>query len=201
MDWKDIAGKLVRMGAPVIGTALGGPLGGTIGGVAGNIIAGALGLNEDATPETVNAAIDRDPVAARAALSSADEQFAAKLDVIKSAIAADADVAKTSITSVNTTMQAEIGRIGFWHWRSLLGYVVGFELLAFPTTTLIMMLLARDTGPIIAYSSGSLVSILAIGAGLLGFVASDNTKRTTTALIGDHAPTITGAIASRIAKK
>lgn len=201
MDWKDIAGKVIKLGAPVIGTALGGPLGGGIASAAGTILAGALGLDE-ATPEAVNNAITTgEPSAVRAAISSADDQFAAKIDAIKAAIAADADVAKTSITAVNATMQSEIGRIGFWHWRNLLGYVVGFELFVFPTTVLIFIILARDPTQIIAYSSGALVSILAIGAGLLGFVANDNTKRTTTALLGEHPTTITSAIASRIQKK
>ena len=34
MDWKDLAGTLVKAGAPIIGTAIGGPIGGTIGGAA-----------------------------------------------------------------------------------------------------------------------------------------------------------------------
>ena len=42
MDWGDIAGKVIGLGAPILGSALGGPL----GAAAGNILAEALGTAE-----------------------------------------------------------------------------------------------------------------------------------------------------------
>ena len=39
MDWKDVAAKVVSLGAPMLGSALGGPL----GGMAGKVLADAFG--------------------------------------------------------------------------------------------------------------------------------------------------------------
>ena len=49
MNWQDLAGPLVKLGAPTIGTALGGPLGGMIGGAVGGILGSVLGVPQ--TPE------------------------------------------------------------------------------------------------------------------------------------------------------
>lgn len=57
MDWKDLAG-VVSKAAPVLGGILGGPAGVAVGG----LVATALGT--DASPDSVSAAILRDPKAA-----------------------------------------------------------------------------------------------------------------------------------------
>ncbi len=76
MDWKDLAGTLIRSGAPIIGTALGGPLGGTIGSVAGKVIADALGV--EPTPEAVEYAVtSRPPEMVAAQLAVADGRYEA----------------------------------------------------------------------------------------------------------------------------
>lgn len=59
MNWTDLAGTLIRNGAPTIGGALGGPVGGQIGGVLGGVIADVLGV--PATPEAVNDALQDNP--------------------------------------------------------------------------------------------------------------------------------------------
>jgi hypothetical protein len=38
MNWQDLAGPLLKAGAPMLGTALGGPLGGMIGQTVGGIL-------------------------------------------------------------------------------------------------------------------------------------------------------------------
>lgn len=77
MDWKDLAGQLARLGAPVIGTALGGPLGGMIGGAIGNVVANSLGV--EPTPEAVNDAITKgDPAVITAKLSAAEAEAQVK---------------------------------------------------------------------------------------------------------------------------
>src|ERR1044072_6291014 len=53
MDWKDVAAKVVGLGAPMLGSALGGPS----GGMAGKVLADAYGAAA-ATPEAVQAAIN-----------------------------------------------------------------------------------------------------------------------------------------------
>lgn len=98
MDWKDIAAKLVTMGAPVIGTALGGPLGGTIGGILGNIVASELGV--DPTPEAISAKINdpsTDPDVIKAKLSSADAKGQQELDHFRAALEDVQDARKTEV--------------------------------------------------------------------------------------------------------
>jgi hypothetical protein len=55
MDWRELAGDLVKAGAPIIG----GALGGLIGSTAGRIIADSLGVGP--TPEAVDAALKTQP--------------------------------------------------------------------------------------------------------------------------------------------
>jgi hypothetical protein len=63
MDWKDIAGKVIGIGAPLIGTALLGPgLGANAGTMVGGILASALGVAD--SPAAVAQALDTDPQAA-----------------------------------------------------------------------------------------------------------------------------------------
>lgn len=52
MNWTDLIAPLVKLGAPLLGGALGGPL----GAAAGKIVADAFGASE-ATPAAVDAAI------------------------------------------------------------------------------------------------------------------------------------------------
>ncbi len=52
MDWGDIAKQVIGLGAPILGTALGGPL----GGAAGRILAEVVGAS-DATPDAVGKAL------------------------------------------------------------------------------------------------------------------------------------------------
>ena len=52
MDWTTVAAKVVSLGAPMLGSALGGPL----GDIAGKVLADAFGAAA-ATPEAVHAAI------------------------------------------------------------------------------------------------------------------------------------------------
>jgi hypothetical protein len=95
MDWKDIAGKVIGLGAPLLGEALGGPL----GAAAGRILADALGA--DATPSSVNDALSRtDPVAAAVAASAARQAEAQWL-------AALAGIGKEQVREVAQTMRAE----------------------------------------------------------------------------------------------
>ena len=52
MDWGNIARQVIGLGAPILGTALGGPL----GAAAGRILAEVVGAS-DATPEAVGKAL------------------------------------------------------------------------------------------------------------------------------------------------
>lgn len=95
LDWRDLAAKVIGLGAPALGQALGGPL----GGAAGKILAEALGA--DAQPAAVNDALSKtDPVASAVAASAARQAEAQWL-------AALADVARVQVAQVAETMRAE----------------------------------------------------------------------------------------------
>jgi phage tail tape-measure protein len=68
MDWGDLAKQVIGLGAPLLGTALGGPL----GGAAGEILAKALG-SEAPTPAAVQASM---PSADPAKLAEAESLWA-----------------------------------------------------------------------------------------------------------------------------
>lgn len=58
MDWNKV-GQVVKQGAPLLGTILGGPLGAAAGGVV-SLVCSALGIKEE-TPDAVMAAIQGNP--------------------------------------------------------------------------------------------------------------------------------------------
>lgn len=91
--------------------------------------------------------------------------------------------------------------MSWWHWRHLLGYVVGFEILVFPSAALLMIMVgsADKTNAIINFS-GTLVTILTIGSGLLGWVASDTTQQKIAAATGSAPTTVTEAVLSPLSK-
>jgi hypothetical protein len=109
IDWKDLAGKVIGLGAPILSEALGGPF----GAAAGKILADALGA--DATPGAVGDALSKtDPVAAAVAASAARTAEANWL-------AALADVGKEQVRDVGETMRAEAAsedRLQRW-WRPI----------------------------------------------------------------------------------
>src|SRR5690242_134453 len=93
LDWSDIAGQVIGLGAPILGGALGGPL----GAAAGKILADALGAAEP-TATTVKAAITADPSAAAAAVQTAESNWLAAL----------ADIGKAQVSEVGATQRAEL---------------------------------------------------------------------------------------------
>ena len=68
MDWSDLGKQVIAMGAPMLGTALGGPL----GGAAGQILASVLGAAAT-TPAAVQASL---PAADPSLLAQAESQWA-----------------------------------------------------------------------------------------------------------------------------
>jgi hypothetical protein len=128
MDWRRVAGKLVTLGAPMIGSALGGPL----GGMAGKIVADAFGAAA-ATPEAVQAAIvnkgDADLRIAAEAAQQAEAQWMSAL----------AEIGKAQVSEVGETMRAEAGSedtLQRW-WRPL--YALELSLLECPAFALTLL--------------------------------------------------------------
>lgn len=132
MDWTNLAGTLIKAGAPTIGGLLGGPIGGTIGSVLGNVVAEALGV--DPTPEAVNNAVATgDPAATAAALSAADQKAVAEYGFLSDLAKAQAEVATKQVESVNQAIiaeaQANAAAPDHWwgQWRTIMAYELTVE--------------------------------------------------------------------------
>ena len=95
-DWGDLTQKVIGLGAPLLGQALGGPL----GQAAGTILAEALGV-PNATPAAVNAAI-----AVRSADAAAVAETVARAE--SEWLAALAAVGQEQVAQVGKTQRAEI---------------------------------------------------------------------------------------------
>lgn len=98
VDWGPIAGKLVVMGAPIIGGLIGGPVGSVVATVATSV--GGL-LDVPPTPEAIAAKLDSDPAAIEKIRSFEDEK---RNDLL----ILQAEVQKVQIEQVNTTARAEL---------------------------------------------------------------------------------------------
>ncbi|HWL31937.1 MAG TPA: hypothetical protein VNQ50_07360 [Xanthobacteraceae bacterium] len=126
-NWGDLVERVVALGAPILGGALGGPL----GAAAGQILAEALGA-ADATPAAVNdalAAQAADPAAAIAAARQAERDWLAAL----------AEIGKTQVAEVGATQRAEAASgdpLQRW-WRPL--YALELSLLECPAFALTML--------------------------------------------------------------
>ena len=185
MDWRDIAGDLVKAGAPIIGSAIGGPLGGLAGNLMGKVIAEALGV--DSTPEAIGGAIKSLPAGdVQAKLAEAD----AKWSSIAMQVQAEADLGKAQVAAVAETMRAELqlatlasGRarnvitILQMVWRPYIMLVWGTSL-PFQLVAILHKAYAKDAGTLAELSS--VLSALALWnagpAGIAGIYAWGRTR-------------------------
>lgn len=199
MNWSDI-GKLIKPLAPTVGTLLGGPLGGLIGAALGGVLGlGGSDSPSPITPETVQAAIAKGGDVIIASITSFEEEAKARWGYLVEGVKADAAQGQ----AINETMRAEVAAgVSWWHWRHLMGYCL-LPWMVVPLPTIAVALYRGDgtTVQSIINLSAALLPYLTIFAALLGYVAADTTRRTTTAIVGDHAPTILGTIAKAIGKK
>ena len=93
MEWGDLAKQVISLGAPLLGTALGGPL----GGVAGEILAKAVG-SVTLTPSAVQTAW---PAVDPAKLAEAEARW---IELIR----AEAETQRVAISETQQTIRAEI---------------------------------------------------------------------------------------------
>jgi hypothetical protein len=193
IDWKDIAGKVIGLGAPILGEALGGPL----GGAAGKILADALG--SDVTPASVNDALSKtDPVAAAVAASAARTAEANWLT-------AQAQLAKEQIDQVGTTMRVEAAsedRLQRW-WRPLYAFELTFFECPGFGVALFHALWSGTPQTVNGFAnlSGLIMAYMAARFGVLGVYVSGRSKEKQAAAAGQAAPTILGEAIKAIAKR
>jgi hypothetical protein len=193
MEWGDIAKTVIGLGAPVLGTALGGPL----GGAAGKILADALGAAAP-TPEAVHAAI---------AERGADLAFAAEAarKAESEWLAALAEVGKLQVSEVGETQRAEIAsedRLQRW-WRPLYALELSMiECPAFALTLLRALWLGHEPG-ITGFASLSALLMAYFGArfGVLGVYITGRSREKQACLTGEAMPGVVGQIAKALVKK
>jgi hypothetical protein len=193
MDWKDVASKVIGLGAPILGEALGGPF----GAAAGKILADALGA--DPTPSSVDVAISKtDPVAAAVAASSARQAEANWLTAL-------AETGKVQLEQVGQTMRAEAqsdDRLQRW-WRPL--YALELTLFECPGfgVALFHALWSGEPQTVNGFAnlSGLIMAYMAARFGVLGVYVSGRSKEKRAVAAGATAPTVFGQIAKLIAPK
>jgi hypothetical protein len=193
MDWKDVAAKVVSLGAPMLGSALGGPL----GGMAGKVLADAFGAAA-ATPEAVHTAItDR----------SADLQLAAEAAQKAESewMAALAEIGKQQVSEVGETMRAEAASedmLQRW-WRPVYALELSLvECPGFALTLLHALWTGHETGINgLANLSGLLMAYFGARFGVLGVYVSGRTREKQAALTGADTPSIVGTVLKAVTRK
>jgi hypothetical protein len=190
MNWNDLAGKVIGLGAPILGEALGGPL----GAAAGKILADALGAHES-TPAAVNTAIEQaaDPNAAVAAAQRAESEWLAAL----------AEIGKAQVAEVGATQRAEMASgdpLQRW-WRPLYALELSLvECPAFALTLLHALWIGHDAG-INGFASLSALFMAYFGArfGVLGVYITGRTKEKQASATGELPPTLIGELLKALA--
>lgn len=101
MDWASLAGQITGLGAPILGSILGGaiagPAGAALGSQAGKILASALGV--EATPEAVQTAIQSNPNEAAAKIQAAESAHKDDLAALQAELA-DIQSARATMTAL-----------------------------------------------------------------------------------------------------
>jgi hypothetical protein len=193
MDWSDLAGKVIGLGAPAIGGALGGPL----GAAAGRMLADALGARP-ATPEAVEATLAApaaDPTAIVLAAQAAESNWLAAL----------AAVGKAQVAEVGATQRAESASgdpLQRW-WRPL--YALELSLLecpAFAVTLLHALWIGHGPG-IEGFASLSALLMAYFGArfGVLGIYVTGRSREKQAGATGEPPPSLVGDLIKALKKK
>lgn len=189
MDWSDIARQVISLGAPMLGTALGGPL----GGAAGQILATALG-SAVSTPAAVQAAL---PAADPAKLAEAEARWS---EVIR----AEADTQRIAIGETQATIRAEIASddpVQRW-WRP----AYAFELTAECAALWVVLLHEFWTGDLqtinaLVGATALLVTYWGFRFGVLGVYVSGRTREKLCAVTGQTEPGLLEKLARAVVKK
>lgn len=167
--WKDLVPYVAPL-APTLGKLLGSltpiPGGGMAGEWAGQMLARQFGV--PAEPEAIREAIQQQPLpTVEAKLYEAEQEADAKWQML---------LKQTEV--VNETIQHETtAKVAWYHWRHLLGYVVGAWYLALLPP--IVWMLVRPDPVLLALQIqvlGTITLVLAGASALLGVVAYDTSR-------------------------
>ncbi|MDB5653444.1 MAG: hypothetical protein JWQ94_1057 [Tardiphaga sp.] len=189
MEWGDLAKQVISLGAPVLGTALGGPL----GGVAGEILAKAIG----ATAPT--------PAAVQAQLAATDPNRLAEAEAQwAQMIQAEAETQRVAISETQQTIRAEIASddpVQKW-WRPAYAFELTIECAAL-WTVLMHEFWTGDIQTINALVNATalLVTYWGFRFGVLGVYISGRTREKVSAVTGQDAPGVIERLVKAVVKK
>jgi len=192
MNWQELAGPLIKLGAPTIGTALGGPLGGVIGQVVGGVLGNALGVPP--TPEAVDRAIRETPASElqdKLAAADADAQarYPELAEVAKADIGARAQVA----AETQLTMRAELAAgdpLQRW-WRPIYAFELIIECAAVWSIAIYDLLAGEGRiATLLAQNSGLLITYWGARFAVLGVYVNGRTREKEATLTGQIVPSI-----------
>ena len=189
MNWNDLSKTVIGLGAPILGTALGGPL----GGMAGKLLAEALGAAP--TPEAVQTAI---------AERSADSTFAAEAAQKAEAewAKAMAEIGKAQLAETGATMRAEAasGDVLQRWWRPL--YALELSLVECPAfaLTLLHALWTGHAAGINGFAtlSGLLMTYFGARFGVLGVYVTGRTREKQAMATGEAMPGLIGEVVKAV---
>ena len=203
MNWQDLAGPLIKLGAPALGTALGGPLGGMIGGAVGDILGAALGV--PAVPDAIDKAIKSTPASelqARLAAAEADAQ--AKYPALAEIAKADAEAQAKTLAETVLTMRAELAAgdaLQRW-WRPLYALELTGECAAL-AAVIIRDLAGGDVGVLnaAAQATALLLGYWGMRFGVLGVFVSGRTREKEATITGQLAPAVIEQIVKALRRR
>ena len=190
IDWADLAGRVIGLGAPILGGALGGPF----GAAAGKVLADVVGAIEP-TPAAVDVALrGQDANAAAETARTAESQWLTAL----------AEIGQTQVAEVGATQRAEIlsdDPLQRW-WRPL--YALELSLLecpAFALTLLHSLWIGHEAG-INGFANLSALLMTYFGArfGVLGVYVTGRTREKQASATGELPPSLIGELVKALGK-
>lgn len=172
VEWGPVAGQLMKIGAPMVGTIIGGPAGAIAGGVIGSL---ASMLEVDPTPEAVSAKL-QDPAVV--------EQVKAFEDTNRESLAIMVEkTSQVQIEQTNLSLRAEItSGDRFQRWaRPFNMYAVGGVTACYGlccVAAAINTIFTRDPTALVHVTNlgGSLVLVLTPAGAVAGVTAWQQTK-------------------------
>lgn len=189
MEWADLAKQVISLGAPMLGTALGGPL----GGAAGQILSEVLGA-QASTPAAVQTAL---PAADPNKIAEAEARWA---DTIR----AEAETQKTAIAETQATIRAEITAsdpVQRW-WRPAYAWELTLECAAL-WVVLVHEFWTGDVATINALVGATtlLVAYWGFRFGVLGVYVSGRTREKVSAATGQDTAGVIDRLVKAVVKK
>ena len=189
MDWASLAKQVIGLGAPILGTALGGPL----GGAAGRILAEVVGASEP-TPEAVG----------RALPSCGPDRIALAENAWTEAVRAEAEAVRGSVAETQATIRAELGSEDVVQrlWRPFYALELTLECAAL-WAVLVHEFWTGDMTAINALigATGLLVSYWGFRFGVLGVYVSGRTREKLSLATGQETPGVLDKLVKAVVKK